>query len=268
LNKLIITFLILLLFVLRCSSSNGVQQNQGGQEKVSGTLTNSKIIAVQESTLNVDSVKNFFDNFNRGQKVKFQVTKTTDEGDPIFHSVEFDGKTIKYTVDNTKDKFAGNGRGITTNEFLNIVKENEQNKVTYYLIDTTGNKHPFPLTLPVTIDYATFISALREKGYSVEELKEQQTSPNGHQLLSVQPKVIKVDGENVSIYEFTDSDTAKSQSQTISSDGSMFGGGGIIEWKAPPHFYLQGRIIVGYIGSNQGLLNNLVKIIGNPITTT
>jgi hypothetical protein len=267
LNKLIITSLILPLFVFGCSSSNGVQQNQGGQEKVSRTPANSKILADQGSTLNVDSTENFFNNFNRGQKVKFQVTKTTDEGDPIFHSVEFDGRTIKYTIDNTKDKFAGNGGGITTSEFLKIIKENDQNKTTYYLIDTTGNKRSFPLTPPATIDYATFISALKEKGYSIEEPQELQPSPNDHQFLSVQPKVIRVDGENVLIYEFTDSSTAKSQSQTISSDGSKIGGG-IIDWIAPPHFYLQGRIIVGYIGRNQGLLGNLVKIMGAPITST
>ena len=40
----------------------------------------------------------------------------------------------------------------------------------------------------------------------------------------------------------------------------------IIEWIAKPHFYLQGKIIVGYIGSNETIIRDLSKIIGEPIT--
>jgi hypothetical protein len=128
-------------------------------------------------------------------------------------------------------------------------------------IESNGNA----ITNRYSIDYASFISAMREKGYSLEELQP-QTSPDEHRLFSVPAKYIKVNGENISIFEFIDSDTANSQSQTISNDGSIIGGG-IIEWIAPPHFYLQGRIIVGYIGRNQALLGNLAKILGNPITS-
>lgn len=115
-------------------------------------------------------------------------------------------------------------------------------------------------------DYNSFISALREKGYIVEEPLELQPSPNDNLLLSVHPRVIKIDSENISIFEFIDSETAKSQAQTISSDGSHIGYS-MIDWVEPPHFYLQGRIIIGYVGRNKNLLNGLKDIIGAPITS-
>jgi|GEM_PF-2223235 len=112
-------------------------------------------------------------------------------------------------------------------------------------------------------DYDTFIVAMKAKGYSIE----MQVSQNGQSFFSVTPKYFKVNGDIISIYEFTNYDSAKSQSRTISNDGSRIGNSSI-DWIDKPHFYVKGKIIVGYIGSNQTILNDLSKIMGDSITNT
>ena len=126
-------------------------------------------------------------------------------------------------------------------------------------IESKGNT----VTAQYAIDYDTFTTAMRAKGYSLEEL---QPSQNEIKFFSVTAKSIKVNGDLIFIYEFTDNATAKSESQRITSDGQI--GNSIIDWIDKPHFYLQGKIIVGYIGSNKTILGDLAKIIGDPITAT
>lgn len=113
------------------------------------------------------------------------------------------------------------------------------------------------------IDYDTFVTALKTNGYSPEEIIPTQGDTD-HSLFSVPSKGIHLNGGSILIYEFSDNDIAISQSKTISNDGSQIGNAQI-EWIDQPHFYLQGKIIVGYIGSNKYILNDLSKILGEPI---
>jgi len=116
------------------------------------------------------------------------------------------------------------------------------------------------------IDYDTFFTALKINGYSPEAIIQTQGDTD-HSLFSVPSKGIKLNGGSVIVYEFSDNDIALFQSKTISNDGSQIGYAQI-EWIDQPHFYVQGKIIVGCIGSSQTLLNDLSKIIGEPITNT
>ena len=89
-----------------------------------------------------DNIDDFINMIHtKNLSAKFQITQTTDEGDPITQTLEYDGKIIKSTFDNTKDKFAGNGKGIITKEYLKIYKEGNL----CYLLDKDGNKSKFPL---------------------------------------------------------------------------------------------------------------------------
>lgn len=114
------------------------------------------------------------------------------------------------------------------------------------------------------INYETFINAMKAKGYFPEEIEPSQYDVD-HSFFSVPAKNIKVNEEVISIYEFKDYDIAKSQSQLISSDGYQIGNINI-EWCEKPHFYLQGKMIVGYIGTNETILKDLSEIIGETIT--
>lgn len=111
-------------------------------------------------------------------------------------------------------------------------------------------------------DYNNFVNAIKAKGYQVKEIKSQVGS---HSFFSVTPKAIKINDEFVTVYEFANNDTAQSQAKTISSDGSKIGNA-IIDWVSVPHFYLQGKIIVSYIGRNSAILSVLEEIVGKPIT--
>lgn len=115
-------------------------------------------------------------------------------------------------------------------------------------------------------DYDTLVTALKINGYSPEEIIPTQGDTD-HSFFSVPTKGININGGGIFIYEFSDNDTAISQSKTISNDGSQIGHAQI-EWIDHPHFYLQGKIIVGYIGKNKTLLSDLSKILGEPITNT
>jgi len=96
---------------------------------------------VKTAAITVDSIDKFIDYVHQDLSAKFQVTKTTTEGDPIIQTLEYDGKIIKSTIDNTKDKFAGNGKGIIIKQYLKIYKQGDL----CYLLDKDGNKSIFPL---------------------------------------------------------------------------------------------------------------------------
>ena len=74
---------------------------------------------VREEAVTYDNIDDFINIMHtKNLSAKFQVTKTTDEGDPIIQTLEYDGKTIKFTYDNSKDKFAGTDRGVATKESI------------------------------------------------------------------------------------------------------------------------------------------------------
>jgi|SRR5665648_25898 len=99
---------------------------------------------VKTAAITVDSIDKFIDYVHQDLSAKYQLTKTTAEGDPIIHTLDYDGTTIKYTYDNTKDKFAGNGKGVITKEYRNIYKEGDL----CYLLSDDGSKSIFPLLNP------------------------------------------------------------------------------------------------------------------------
>ena len=109
-----------------------------------------------------------------------------------------------------------------------------------------------------------FLNALMAgKEYTVDEiLPKDEEIP--HTFFSVYAKRYSVNGELLAIYEFENIDTTKSQATTISEDGNRIGNS-FISWIDKPHFFMQGRIIVQYVGSSKSLLKDLTVILGDPI---
>ncbi len=68
------------------------------------------------------------------------------------------------------------------------------------------------------------------------------------------PTEMKVNGEQVLLYEFAPGTSADRASETVSKDGSTFeledGTVASVMWIAPPHFYLFGNAIILYIGND------------------
>ncbi len=83
--------------------------------------------------------------------------------------------------------------------------------------------------------------------------------------------LVKVDGENINIFEYPDEATAISEAKFVSKDGfSIYrpedgankGYAGNIDWIAAPHWYQKGRIIMLYVGEREETLNLLYEYLG------
>lgn len=108
---------------------------------------------------------------------------------------------------------------------------------------------------PVT-DYVSLFDNLRAAGASV--------APAGdisQPFFSVTGNAITVDGENVQVFEYADTEQAEAQAALVSPDGSSIGTT-MASWIAPPHFYQAGKIIVLYVGDDTTLINVLESVMG------
>jgi hypothetical protein len=106
------------------------------------------------------------------------------------------------------------------------------------------------------IDYVSLIDSLRKEGANVE--------PTGEiiqEFFTVKGKAIKVNGEDVQVFEYQDYKAAEIEAQLVSPDGSSVGTS-IMMWVATPHFYKAGRIIVLYVGKNLVVMDMLERVLG------
>jgi hypothetical protein len=60
----------------------------------------------------VEKLEEFYNNFQNQLKSQLSIARFTDEGDPIFIDLDFNGESIKYTYDNSWDKFGGQEKGV------------------------------------------------------------------------------------------------------------------------------------------------------------
>ena len=69
---------------------------------------------------------------------KIRIVQYTDEGDPVFQTLEHSGKDILYVLDSRQDKFAGDHKGLHKDSCKSIVKEQRESESTYRLTDCTN----------------------------------------------------------------------------------------------------------------------------------
>lgn len=117
--------------------------------------------------------------------------------------------------------------------------------------------------------YDNFVDDLRDSGASVQIGEERKVIP-----FSVQRKNIKVNGENVNVYEYDNKALADEDAALIDPDGfgmsrvDETGTGIAAAWSpiGPPHFYKKGKLIVYYVdishGSDLSTRNLLENILG------
>lgn len=134
-KKEIIPVLIMMLLLLSaCSPASDSYDSETA-------IRNGDVVNVHGQTYNVEQLDAFIDNVKSGRNAKVQITGYTIEGDPIFQILEYDGKVIRYTYDNSRDKFAGSDKGKRQSEMVNIIKEENQDTVIWYLVDAQGDKN-------------------------------------------------------------------------------------------------------------------------------
>jgi hypothetical protein len=76
--------------------------------------------------------------------------------------------------------------------------------------------------------------------------------------------LITVQGEPVEVYEFQGAFTTGEALTVISADGTRVGSLQI-PWEATPHFFMNGRILVLYVGDNPEVLAILQAFLGPQI---
>jgi hypothetical protein len=73
--------------------------------------------------------------------------------------------------------------------------------------------------------------------------------------------LIKLDGEDIQIFEFASQGEADSAAESISPDGSSIGTS-MVSWISSPHFYQAGKLIVLYVGEDQNVISSLEGLLG------
>jgi hypothetical protein len=90
-------------------------------------------------------------------------------------------------------------------------------------------------------------------------------------FMDVAGRTLTVNGEQIQVYEYASVSDTNKQASHISPDGTSFTtvsssgmptGATQVDWVKPPHLYKAGRLIVIYIGTNDGVMHLLVGILG------
>ncbi|HYN87782.1 MAG TPA: hypothetical protein VER55_04605 [Ardenticatenaceae bacterium] len=105
-------------------------------------------------------------------------------------------------------------------------------------------------------DLAGLVSALEGQGANVEEGETVEQS-----FFPVSGRIVRVNGQDVQVFEFEDVDAAQAAAATVDRTGSSIGTS-MVGWVDTPHFYHQGRLIVLYIGSDAAVLEALEAALG------
>jgi len=108
-------------------------------------------------------------------------------------------------------------------------------------------------------DHVSLVDTLRGQGLTVEP-----TGPISQPFFSMPGQTLRVNGQDIQVFEFEDSTSTESQEKEISTDG-MSVGNTAIQWISPPHFFATGKIIVLYLGTDAELLKNLETALGKQI---
>jgi hypothetical protein len=64
-----------------------------------------------DGPLNVEKITQFIMDADQSKESKLRITSYTKEGDAIISDLHFDGKSIQYSFDNSRDKFGGKTKG-------------------------------------------------------------------------------------------------------------------------------------------------------------
>ncbi|MGZ9583697.1 DUF4362 domain-containing protein [Paenibacillus marinisediminis] len=108
---------------------------------------NGDVVNVHGKYMNIDKWNQFIENVKNNQADQIRITQYTDEGDPIFYELIFDGNAIQFTYDNSMDAF-GSDSGRPTTTCKGIGTKKSENGQEYYVLteckNDTGDTFWFP----------------------------------------------------------------------------------------------------------------------------
>lgn len=110
---------------------------------------------------------------------------------------------------------------------------------------------------PVVVeDQASLIEALRAADATVEP-----GEPIEQVFFTVKGQILKVNGEDVQVFEYESPEAMEADAAQVSPDGGSIGTS-MVSWVARPHFYKAGRILALYVGDNPALIELLAGVLG------
>lgn len=93
-----------------------------------------------DKVYNPEKFEQFMTNLTNKKADRIRVTSYTDEGDPIFKDLKFDGDVISYIYDTSNDAFGGSNNAVRTDTCTEVTsKENTQGEITYTISGCTNN---------------------------------------------------------------------------------------------------------------------------------
>jgi hypothetical protein len=87
------------------------------------TINKGDVVFIDPTYSNIEKFDRFLTNLGSRKPDSIRITGYTDEGDPIFRDLKFDGEIISYTYDNSNDKFGGRDKGRRTDTCAKISSE-------------------------------------------------------------------------------------------------------------------------------------------------
>jgi hypothetical protein len=83
-------------------------------------------------------------------------------------------------------------------------------------------------------------------------------------VISAPGRTLRVDGAPVTVFDYANAPAAAAEAVTIAPDGRAVGDT-VLRWTGSPHFFLEGRLLVLYVGDDDRLLRLLTMVLGEQI---
>jgi len=126
-----------------------------------------------------------------------------------------------------------------------------------FLIIGCGGTETVTVTKGDESPYDTFAERLLDSGASVQHLGNVNQP-----FLSGQGRIMRVNGEDLQVFEYASRGLAEDDIRIVSPDGCCFGTTNI-SWLGSPHIYQKDQLIVIYIGDNSSMRNILENMMGS-----
>ena len=126
-----------------------------------------------------------------------------------------------------------------------------------FLFIGCGGTETVTVTKGDTSSYDSFVEKLLDSGASVQHM-----GSINQPFLSGQGRIIRVNGEDLQVFEYANRGLAEDDISTVTPDGCCFGTTNI-SWMGSPHIYQKDRLIVIYIGDNSSMRNLLENMLGS-----
>ncbi|HZG14372.1 MAG TPA: DUF4362 domain-containing protein [Candidatus Bathyarchaeia archaeon] len=121
------------------------------QEPVTERKEVDRVYVRLSNSENVERFFAFLERYQVGEADQIEIQHFTIEGDPIITTLNYDGKQIFFTYDDSQDRYGAQEKGVRQEVCKEIVHQEEDGKTSYYVTncsDDAGGKKYFLIHVP------------------------------------------------------------------------------------------------------------------------